>query len=61
MKRFSTLAIMKSKLYNKFTIHFPIDVRMFTQQFYTLENFPYAKLLSNGKQHNIVIALMVRV
>jgi hypothetical protein len=48
MKGFSNLVFMKSKLYNKFTTHFPIVVHMFTQQFYTLENFLYAKLLSSG-------------
>jgi hypothetical protein len=61
MKGFSNLAFMKSKFYNKFIIHLPIVVRMFAQQFYSLENFPYAKLLSSGKQHDITIALMVKV
>jgi hypothetical protein len=61
MKGFSSLAFMKSKVYNKFTIHLQIVVRMFAQQFYSLENFPYAKLLSSGKQNEITIAMMVRV
>ncbi len=47
---------MKSKFYNKFTTHLPIVVHMFAQQFYTLENFPYAKLLNSGEQHDIIIA-----
>jgi hypothetical protein len=44
-KCFSTLAFMKSKLRNKLTTHLPIVVRMFTQQFYTLENFAYVKCI----------------
>jgi hypothetical protein len=42
---FSTLAFMKSKLNNKLITYFPIVVCMFAQQFYTLENFPYAKCI----------------
>jgi hypothetical protein len=42
---FSTLAFMKSKLCNRLTIHLSIVVRMFAQQFYTLENFPYVECI----------------
>jgi hypothetical protein len=38
---FSTLAFMKSKLQNRLTTHLPLVVRMFAQQFYTLQSFPY--------------------
>jgi hypothetical protein len=36
------LAFMKSKFHNKLTTHLPLVVWMFTQRFYTLQNFPYA-------------------
>jgi hypothetical protein len=42
---FSTLAFMKSKLCNMLTTHLPLVVRMFAQQFYTLQNFLYAKCI----------------
>jgi hypothetical protein len=42
---FSTLAFMKSKLYNKLFTYLPIVVCMFAQQFYTLKNFPYGKCI----------------
>jgi hypothetical protein len=35
------LAFMNSKLENRLTTHLPLVVRMFAQQFYTLQNFPY--------------------
>jgi hypothetical protein len=42
---FSTLAFMKSKLYNMLITHLPLVIRMFAQRFYTLQNFPYAKCI----------------
>jgi len=56
-KCFSILAFMKSKLRNKFIIHLPL-VRMFTQC--TLQNFPYASVLNNGKELVINIVMMVK-
>ncbi len=44
-KCFSTLTFMKSKLHNKLITHLPIVVCMFAQQFYALENFPYAECI----------------
>jgi hypothetical protein len=38
---FSTLAFIKSKLQNRPTTHLPLVVRMFAEQFYILQNFPY--------------------
>jgi hypothetical protein len=32
---------MKSKLHNKFNEHLLIVVGMYSQSFYTLQNFPY--------------------
>jgi hypothetical protein len=40
-----TPAFMKSKPHNKLTTHLPIVVHMFAEQFYTLENFPYAECI----------------
>ncbi len=40
---FSTLAFMKSKLQNRLTTHLPL-VRMFAQQFYTLQKLPIWRL-----------------
>jgi hypothetical protein len=42
---FSTLAFMKLKFFNMLTTHLPIAIHMFAQQFYTLQNFSYAKCI----------------
>jgi hypothetical protein len=55
---FSTLVFMKSKLWNRFTTHLPFVVHMFAQC--TLQNFPYASVLSNGKELVINIVMMVK-
>ncbi len=38
---FSTLSFLKSKLWNRLCEHLPIVVGMFSQPFFTLNNFPY--------------------
>jgi hypothetical protein len=38
---FSTLYFMKSKLRNKLNEHLHVVVRMYSQTFFTLENFMY--------------------
>ncbi len=57
-KCFSTLAFLKSKLWNKLTTHLPLVVRMFAQC--TFQNFPYASVLNNGKELAIDIVMMAR-
>ncbi len=57
-KCFSTLAFMKSKLWNRLTTHLPLVVRMFAQC--TLQNFPYANVLNNGQLLAIDIVMMAR-
>jgi hypothetical protein len=44
-RNFFTLAFMKSNLCNMLTTHLPLVVRMLAQQFYTLQNFSYAKCI----------------
>jgi hypothetical protein len=39
---FSSLAFCKSKLCNRLPTNLGLVVRMFSQKFYTLQNFPYA-------------------
>jgi len=56
-KCFSTLAFMKSKLWNRFITHLPLVVYMFAQC--NLQNFPYASVLNNGKELVINIVMMV--
>jgi hypothetical protein len=40
---FSSLAFYKSKLCNRLTTNLRLVVRMFSQKFYNLHNFPYAE------------------
>jgi hypothetical protein len=42
---FFTLVFMKSKFWNRLITHLPLVVGMFAQQFYTLQNFPYANCI----------------
>ena len=46
---FSNLKFLKSCQRNKLEKHLPLVVRMFGQQYYTLENFPYKKALESWK------------
>jgi hypothetical protein len=38
---FSTLTFMKSKLKNQLTTHLDLIVKMYAQDFFTLQNFPF--------------------
>jgi hypothetical protein len=58
---FSTLAFMKSKLYDMLTIHLPIVVCMLHNSFIHWKNFHMLNVLSNGKQHDTNIVMMVKV
>jgi hypothetical protein len=40
-RTFFTLTFMKSKLKNQLTNHFDFVVRMYAQDFFTLQNFPF--------------------
>ncbi len=40
-KTFSTLAFKKDKLHNRLGLHLDTTIRMFAQEFYTQNNFPY--------------------
>jgi hypothetical protein len=40
---FSSLAFCKSKFHNQLTTNMGLVVRMFSQNFYTLHNFPYVE------------------
>ncbi len=46
---FSILTFMKDKLRNKLGLHLDTIVRMFAQEFYTQENFPYEKAITIWK------------
>jgi hypothetical protein len=46
---FSTLAFMKSNFHKGLITHLPLVVRMFARQFYTLQNFPYAKCIEQWR------------
>jgi hypothetical protein len=40
-KTFNNLSLMKNKLHNQLPIHLDLCVRIFSQNFFTLSNFPY--------------------
>jgi len=42
---FNSLALCKSKLHNWLTTNLGFMVRIFSQKFYSLQNFPYAKII----------------
>jgi hypothetical protein len=44
-RAFSTVSFVKGKLRNKLVEHLPLCVKMFTQKFYTLRNFPYQEVV----------------
>ncbi len=48
-QRFSSLAFCKSKLHNQLTMNLGLVVRMFSQKFYTLHNFPYMELFEQWR------------
>jgi hypothetical protein len=55
---FFYFGFMKSKLWNRLTAHLPLVVHIFAQC--TLQNFPYASVLSNGKELAIHIVMIAR-
>ncbi len=57
---FSMLVFMKSKLFNMFIAHLPLVMRMFAQQFYTLQISCMQNILNNDEHHVINIAMMAR-
>jgi hypothetical protein len=50
---FSTFSFMKSKLQNKLCEHSAIIVGMFSQPFFTLENFPYDATFEGWKKAKV--------
>ncbi len=46
---FSILTFMKDKLHNKLGLHLDTIVRMFAQDFYTQEKFPYEEAITIWK------------
>jgi hypothetical protein len=51
-RTFSTMSFMKDKLQNKLSTHLPLVVDMHSQQFFTLENFPYNDAFDDWKKVN---------
>lgn len=47
---FSTLKFLKSCQRNRLDKHLPLVVRMFGQNYYTLENFPYKEAMDSWKK-----------
>jgi hypothetical protein len=52
-RTFSLLAFLKSKLRNRLTTHLDLVVRMFAQDFYTLNTFPYQAAISDWKSQRV--------
>jgi hypothetical protein len=52
-RTFNTLSFMKSKLKNRLTGHLDLVIHMFSQHFYTLENFPYDVAIQEGKEMHV--------
>jgi hypothetical protein len=52
-RTFSSLSFLKSKLRNRLTTHLDLVVRMFAQDFYTLNNFPYQTAIIDWKAQNV--------
>jgi hypothetical protein len=50
---FNTLSFMKSKLKNRLTNHLDLVIHMFSQHFYTFENFPYDVAIQEGKEMHV--------
>ncbi len=47
---FNILSFMKGKLYNCLTTRLDVCLRMFSQDFYNLESFPYTKAIASWKE-----------
>jgi hypothetical protein len=54
----SNMEFMKNKLKNRLTTHLNLVVRMFSQKFFTFDNFPFAIAMNAWKatkSHHIVV------
>lgn len=54
---FSTLSFMRSKLWNQLTTHFNLVVKMFAQNHYTLDTFPFGDVIKdwvNNKRSYVI-------
>jgi transcriptional antiterminator len=49
-RTFNNLAFMKNKLHNRLTTHLNLCVRMFTHNFYNVNNFPYDAAITTWKE-----------
>jgi hypothetical protein len=58
-RTFSTLSFMKSKLKNRLISHLDLVICMFSQHFYTLENFPYDVAIQKGKEMHVYSIVMM--
>ncbi len=58
---FNISFFMKSKLCNCLTTHLDMCVRMFSQDSYNLESFPYTMDIITYKEKKIIIILMLEV
>ena len=47
---FSTLSFMKSKLRNRLTGHIDTCVKLFSQEFFTIETFPVSKAITSWRE-----------
>ncbi len=47
---FNTISFMRSKLKNRLTSHLDLVIYMFSQHFYTLENFAYDVVIQEWKE-----------
>lgn len=52
-RTFSSLSFLKSKLRNRLTTHLDLVVRMFAQDFYTLNTFPYQTAITDWKAQRV--------
>jgi hypothetical protein len=50
---FSTLSFMKSKLWNQLTTHLDLVVKMFAQDHYILDTFPFEDWVDNKIRYAI--------
>jgi hypothetical protein len=54
---FSTLSFMKSKLWNQLTTHFDLVVKMFAQNHYTLDTFPFGDVIKDWVNNKVRYAI----
>jgi hypothetical protein len=48
---FSKLTFMKTKLRNQLIVHLELVMRMFSQKFFTAENFPFGTTIQSWKDN----------